>query len=87
MLRHFWWDEINIAHIANHGVEPYETEELLDNNPKILRAGSDKYAAYGQTELGRYLLVVFAFKSENRIRVITARDLTKAEKKQLRRRK
>lgn len=25
----FWWDEQNIEHIANHGVEPYEAELLL----------------------------------------------------------
>lgn len=22
----FWWDETNIEHIANHGVEPYEAK-------------------------------------------------------------
>ena len=82
---HFWWDEKNTEHIANHGVEPYEAEEVLDDDPYVLKAGQDKYAAYGQASSGRYLLVVFALKSENRIRVITARDLTVAEKKRLRR--
>ena len=83
----FWWDEKNIEHIANHGVEPYEAEEVIDDTPYILQAGRGKYAAYGQADSGRYLLVVFALKSENRIRVITARDLTAAEKKRLRRRR
>ncbi|MCP4425844.1 MAG: BrnT family toxin [Chloroflexi bacterium] len=82
-----WWDEINIEHIANHGVEPYEAEEVIDDNPRILKAGQDKYAAYGQADSGRYLPVVFALKSENRIRVITARNLTTSEKKRLRRRR
>ena len=44
--RHFWWDEINIEHIAEHGVEPFEAEEAIDNRPSILRAGGDKYIAY-----------------------------------------
>lgn len=79
----FWWDELNIDHIADHGVEPYEAEEVLDDDPLILRAGKGKYAAYGQTDGGRYLLVVFAEKSDDRLRVITARDLTVAEKKRL----
>jgi uncharacterized protein len=83
----FWWDEDNIEHIANHGVEPYEAEEVVDDSSRLLKAGQDRYAAYGQTFGGRYLLVVFAVKSENRIRVITARDLTTAEKRQLRRRR
>ena len=87
MSYHFWWDEQNIEHIANHGVEPFEAEEVIDDNPLILRAGSDRYTAYGQSGNGRYLLVVFAIKSDNRLRVITARDLTTAEKKRLRRRK
>jgi uncharacterized DUF497 family protein len=84
---HFWWDESNIEHIANHGVEPYEAEEVIDDDPRILKAGKDRFAAYGQADSGRYLLVVFALKSEQRIRVITARDLTVAEKKRLRRRR
>ena len=81
----FWWDEHNIEHIANHGVEPYAAEEVIDDDPRILKAGQDRYAAYGQADSGRYLLVVFAVKSEQRIRVITARDLTAAEKRRLRR--
>lgn len=83
----FWWDEINIEHIANHGVEPYEAEELLDDEPLILRAGEGKYAAYGQTDGGRYLLVVYTVKPDDRLRVITARDLTPAEKKRLKQRR
>jgi len=41
--RYFWWDDLNIEHIADHGVEPYEAEEVMDNKPLILRAGKDKY--------------------------------------------
>jgi uncharacterized protein len=55
---------------------PFETEEVIDDDPLILKAGSDRYAAYGQSDSGRYLLVVYALKSNDRIRVITARDLT-----------
>ncbi len=85
--RYFWWDDLNIEHIADHGVEPYEAEEVMDNKPLILRAGKDKYLAYGQTDTGRYLLVVFALKENDRLRVITARDMTQTEKGRLRDRK
>ena len=37
----FWWDEQNIEHIANHGVEPYEAEEVIDDDPFITKAGGD----------------------------------------------
>lgn len=81
---YFWWEELNIEHIAEHGVEPYEAEEVIDNNPLILRAGEGKYLAYGQTDAGRYLIVVFAPKSDRRVRVVTARDMTQSEKGRLR---
>ncbi len=80
----FWWDELNIEHITDHGVEPYEAEEVMDNNPLILRAGEGKYLAYGQTDAGRYLIVIFAPKGDRRLRVVTARDMTQAEKGKLR---
>jgi hypothetical protein len=82
----FWWDQLNIEHIADHGVEPYEAEEVLDD-AFIVRVGRDRYSAYGQSDSGRYLLVIYAKKSDQRIRVITARDLTAAEKKSLKQRR
>ncbi len=81
----FQWDQDNIAHIARHDVEPYEAEQVLDDDPLILRTRDKKYLAYGQADSGRYLLIVFVWKSSDLIRVITARDLTNAEKKRLRR--
>lgn len=82
----FWWDEDNIEHIANHGVEPYEAEETIDSATLTKKVGEGKYIAYGQTDSGRYLLVVFAPKSHSRLRVVTARDMTPTEKRQVRRR-
>ena len=83
----FDWDEVNIEHLAPHQVDTDEAEAVLDNNPMILRTSDGKYLAYGQTDEGRYLLVVFVRKPENMIRVVTARDLTDGEKKRCRRRK
>jgi hypothetical protein len=37
MSYRFWWDELNIEHIADHGVEPYEAEEVLDDDAFIVR--------------------------------------------------
>jgi uncharacterized DUF497 family protein len=55
----FEWDELNLAHIARHGVDLDEAEAILDNNPLVLRTADDKHLAYGQAEDGRYLLFVF----------------------------
>lgn len=76
----FWWDEQNIDHIADHGVEPYEAEYVIRYTKARRRGPDGKYVVLGQTDSGRYLLVVFAPKSDNRVCVITARDLTAKEK-------
>ncbi len=83
----FEWDELNLDHIAQHNVDPDEAEAVLDNSPLFLRTTDDKYLAYGQTDEGRFLLVVFVRKSGVIVRVVTARDLTDGEKKQYRRRR
>jgi uncharacterized DUF497 family protein len=83
----FWWDEVNLEHIAEHGVEPYEAEEVIDNAILVTGVGQGKHAAFGQSDGGRYLLVIFAKKSDTRLRVVTARDMTDAEKKRVKRRR
>ncbi|MDQ3248751.1 MAG: BrnT family toxin [Chloroflexota bacterium] len=80
----FWWDNQNIEHIANHGVEPYEAEQVIATAKFIRKGGQGKYVAYGQTDAGRYLLVVFAPKENRRVRVVTARDMTSTEKRNVR---
>lgn len=83
----FEWDRENTDHLSRHQVEPDEAEAVLDNKPLILRTSDGKYLAYGQTDEGRWLLVVFARRPGALIRIITARDLTDAEKKRCRRRR
>ena len=82
----FEWDDENIEHIAQHHVETDEAEAVFDNKPLVLQSQGDKYVAYGQSDEGRYLMVVFVRKS-GLIRVVTGRDLTEAEKKRLKRRR
>lgn len=83
----FEWDDTNINHIALHDVEADEAEAVLDNNPLILRTSDNKYLAYGQTDEGRFLLVVFVRKPGQIVRVITARDMSNEEKKKYHRRR
>jgi len=81
----FEWDDKNIEHIARHNVEIDEAEAVFDNRPLIARVQEGKYLAIGQTDEGRYLVVVFVRKL-GRTRVITARDLSENEKRRLKRR-
>lgn len=80
----FWWDEENTDHIADHGVDPYEAEYVIRYAKAFRRALGEKFSVYGQTDSGRYLMVVFAPKGGNRVRVVTARDLTPKEKRNAR---
>jgi uncharacterized DUF497 family protein len=80
----FWWDEENIEHIANHGVEPGEAEAAIENASLLRKTGRGKYIAYGKTDSDRLLIVIYAPKDKGRIRVVTARDMTPTEKRQYR---
>ncbi|MBU1148372.1 MAG: BrnT family toxin, partial [Candidatus Omnitrophica bacterium] len=77
----FDWDEYNLEHISRHGVRDYEVEEvILFGNPISQRSRDNTYVAYGVTQDGRYLLIVFVTKAHSLIRAITARDMTNREK-------
>ena len=83
----FEWDEDNINHIARHGVSPEEVEEACYDEPFVLKGRQGSYLIYSQTSDGRYLLVVARYKGQGIIRVITARDMTDAERRLCRERR
>ena len=70
-----------------HHVEQHDVEDLLEGSPHFrfveqgLRNGEDVYAALAQTAGGRYLIVFFILKEDGRALVLSARDMTKAERK------
>ena len=83
----FHWDEGNILkNWEKHGVSAPECEQIFFNKPLI--AGSDikhsqqeaRFYTLGQTDAGRLLFVVFAIRN-NLIRVISARDMNRKERK------
>jgi len=86
----FDWDEANVAHIARHGVRPWEAEEALTDPLRLVlkvcsQRGEERWAALGATEGGRVLFLVFT-RRRGRVGVITARDATPGEKRRYRRR-
>jgi uncharacterized protein len=87
-INSFDWDERNENHIAEHGVAIFEVEEtILFGKPFYQRSREDKYIAYGVTEEGRYLFIVFVIKGSDRIRVISARDMDEKEKRHYKKRR
>ena len=87
-----WLDDIIAKLEDKHSVEQDEVKEVLGNRPwfrfmeKGHRPGENVYAAFGQTDQGRYLVVFFVFKQDRRALVISARDMTHAERKTYERR-
>ena len=82
------WKESFLDKIeGKHKVLDSEVQEVLFSSPHIRRAergrvkGEDLYFAYGQTEAGRYLIVVFIYKGEGSALPISARDMTSAERR------
>lgn len=71
----FDWDEANQRHIARHGVEPREAQEVILNDPIDLGlelvGGEERDLSLGATNAGRILLVVTTWRGE-RVRVVTA---------------
>ena len=82
-----WFDEIVEKLEAKHQVDKDEVKEILASRPRFQfvekghRADENVYSALGQTEAGRYLIVFFVYKSDARALIISARDMTKTERK------
>jgi uncharacterized DUF497 family protein len=83
----FDWDEGNRdKNWAKHQVSNNECEEVFFNLPLLLqpdKAHSMAEACYyvlGQTNAGRRLFIVFTIRDE-KIRIISARDMSKRERK------
>ena len=78
---------VNKIEIKHH-VFRNEVRQVLLGKPRIRRVGKGKrhktehlYAAYGQTEEGRYLVVFFIHKINAEALIISARDMDGKERK------
>ena len=77
----FVWEDWVIDKLDwKHDVDPNEVEEVFFNPPyKVRRTQGQKYLLYGRSYASRYLFVVFAWIG-SRVKVISARDMTSAER-------
>ena len=83
----FQWDEGNfLKNWERHGVRPGECEQIFFNRPLLVvpdETHSDKeprFYALGQTDAARRLFMVFTIRG-TLIRVISARDMSRKERK------
>jgi uncharacterized protein len=82
-----WKEQFVVKLEEKHRVFTDEVEDVLFDKPFVRRMekgcikGEDLYAAYGQTTSGRYLVVFFVYKRNIAALPISARDMTKSEKR------
>jgi len=82
-----WKDQFVEKLAVKHGVEMDEVEDVLFTKPYVRLfekghiKGENLYAAYGQTNAGRYLIVFFVLKNRTAALPISARDMTQSERK------
>lgn len=87
-----WFEDIVEKLRRKHSVEQHEVAEVFGDAPHFrlvergYRAGEDVYAALGQTDGGRYLIVFFIHKRDGRALIVSARDMTGAERSRYERR-
>ncbi len=83
----FEWDKGNIEkNWKNHRVSYTECEEVFFNSPLVVgidekhSEGENRFYLLGKTDNQRLLFVVFTVRS-NKIRVISARDMNRKERR------
>lgn len=85
MIAEILWPDDRVAHIARHGVEPYEVEEVCFGRPLVLRSASrgenPVYYVLGETAAGRHLFCVVISFPGDRGYPVTAREMTPKEKR------
>jgi len=70
-----------------HNVRREEVRETLEQSPRFrfvekgFRRDEHVYAALGPTEAGRYLIVFFVYRKDQRIIILSARDMTDGERR------
>jgi len=82
-----WLDDVVEKIGYKHHVSQDEVEEVFYNRPKYKKAqkgkfkGEDLYYAYGRTDVGRYLFIVFIYKRTRDALIVSARDMNAKERK------
>jgi len=83
----FEWDEGNAGkNLTRHGVTTAECEQVFFNRPLVVTEdvghsqGEARILALGQTDAGRRLFIAATIR-QDRIRVISARDMSRRERK------
>jgi hypothetical protein len=82
-----WLEEIVEKITSKHHVTPKEVRDIFHTSThfryveKGHRSGENVFSALGKTDSGRFLIVFFVYKKSNQALILSARDMTDAERK------
>ena len=83
----FQWDEGNKnKNLIKHQVKNWECEQVFFNEPLLIlddpkhSLNEKRWTAFGMTDIGRYLVIIF-IKRDKLLRVISARDMNRKERR------
>jgi hypothetical protein len=88
-----WKEQFALKIQSKHRITLEEVEEILFTKSIFRKAakgrvrGEDLFAAYGQTESGKYLIIFFIYKFNKAALPITARQMTLSERRYYEKRK
>jgi hypothetical protein len=74
------WNDDDIAHIARHGIDPIEVEDICFEKHFANKGRYGRYVLYGQSHTGRYIKLILERLYDHVFRTITAYDMTESEK-------
>lgn len=82
-----WLRQVIDKLLWKHNVTTDEVEQVFDQSPRYRYIetgdvkGEDLYAAMGRAAAGRYLTVYFVHKRTGEALIVSARDMTKKERR------
>lgn len=82
-----WLQKILVKVAAKHNLTGDEVEQVFRNRPQYRFVeygevdGEHLYSAFGRTDAGRHVTVIFILKAGNRALIITARDMDRKERR------
>ena len=82
-----WLESIVEKLEHKHSVQPSEVIEVMEGDPRYRfverghRIGENVYVALGRSGSGRYLSVFFIYRLDRQAVILSARDMTQAERR------
>jgi uncharacterized DUF497 family protein len=80
IARSLVWDKFNVTHIAEHGVNPEEVEQVCQGDHHISQTPNGRLRLIGPTRGGHLLTIILSPKGEGAYYTVTARPASKQER-------